>query len=134
MEPPGWNHADLCEAFAAAVPDRDVVVQGARRLRWVDFDRRAAGVAAALLGAGLDRQDRVALYLHNSPEYLESHIGALKAALVPVNTNYRYRDDEVVQLWDDADAAAVIFHGRFADLVDRVPRASPEDPVVAVGR
>ena len=30
-----------------------------------------------------------------------------KAGLVPVNTNYRYTDDELVYLWDNADAVAV---------------------------
>ena len=38
-----------------------------------------------------------------------------KAGLVPVNTNYRYADDELVYLWDNADAVAVVFHGCFAD-------------------
>ncbi len=32
---------------------------------------------------------------------------AFKAGLVPVNTNYRYVDDELVYLWDNADAVAV---------------------------
>ncbi len=91
----------------------------------MEFDRRADGVAATLLAAGVKRQDKVAHYLYNCPEYLESMFGLFKAALVPVNTNYRYSDDELVYLWDNADAVAVIFHGSFTDrcnlLRDRVP-------------
>ena len=49
-----------------------------------------------------------------------------KAGLVPVNTNYRYADDELVYLWDNADAVAVVFHGTFAERIEgirgRVPR------------
>ena len=33
---------------------------------------------------------------------------------MPVNTNYRYTADELVYLWDNADAGAVVFHGTFA--------------------
>ncbi|MGH9137551.1 MAG: AMP-binding protein [Acidimicrobiales bacterium] len=120
------NLADVFEAFVAAVPDRDAVVQGDRRVTWSAFDRRASGVASALLGAGLARGDRVALYLYNSPEYLEAYVAALKVSLAPVNTNYRYRDDELLYLWDDADAAAVVFHGSFVDTVERIRGRLPK--------
>jgi len=109
-----WNFADVWETVAEAVPDRVAQVQGGRRIPWRDFDRRAGGVAAALLKAGLRRQDKVSLYLHNAPAYLESAFAAMKAGLVPVNTNYRYTGDELVHLWTDADAAAVVFHAAFA--------------------
>jgi acyl-CoA synthetase (AMP-forming)/AMP-acid ligase II len=124
-ERPECNVADVCEAFARARPEATAVVQGHHRVSWGEFDRRAGGVAAALLGAGLDRQDRVALYLHNTPEYLEAFVAATKASFVPVNTNYRYADDELRHLWNDADAAAVVFHGRFADTAERVRRRVP---------
>ena len=52
----------------------------------------------------MQEQDKVAQYLYNCPEYLESVFAAFKAGLVPVNTNYRYADDELVYLWDNADA------------------------------
>jgi fatty-acyl-CoA synthase len=122
----GWNYADVWEAIAAVDPDAPAQVQGGRRLSWGDLDARADGVATAMLAAGADQQDKVALYLHNCPEYLETVFAALKVGLVPVNTNYRYRDDELVYLWDNADAVAVVFHSAFTqrieDLLDRVPR------------
>ena len=71
--------------------------------------------AATLLAAGVTRQDKVAHYLYNCPEYLESMFGLYKAGLAPVNTNYRYAADELVYLWDNADVVAVVFHGAFVD-------------------
>ena len=120
-----WNFAQLWEAVADAVPDRVAQVQGSRRSLWRDFERRAGGIAAALLHAGLRRQDKVALYLHNAPAYLESAFAAMKAGLVPVNTNYRYTGDELAHLWTDADAAAVVFHGAFAPQADAVRARCP---------
>ena len=68
----------------------------------------------------------MAQYLYNCPEYLESMFAAFKAGLVPVNTNYRYLDDELVYLWDNADAVAVVFHGTFTDRIERIrDRAAP---------
>ena len=67
----------------------------------------------------------MAIYLYNCPEYLQTTFAAVKVGLVPVNTNYRYGDDELSYLWENADAIAVVFHGAFADriegILDRVP-------------
>ena len=89
--PAEWNFADVWEAVATAAPTAPAQVHGARRCDYAAFSRRADGIAARLLAAGLERHDKVALYLYNTPEYLETAFAAMKAALVPVNTNYRYR-------------------------------------------
>jgi 3-oxocholest-4-en-26-oate---CoA ligase len=122
----GWNFADIWETVADRLPDAPAQLQGDRIVTWAEMDRRADGVAQALLDAGAVHQDKVAQYLYNGPEYLESHFALYKAGLVPVNTNYRYSEDELVYLWDNADAVAVVFHGAFAERIDalrsRVPR------------
>jgi fatty-acyl-CoA synthase len=123
---PGWNFADLWETVAAVVPGEPAQIQGDRRITWSEFESRANGVAQMLLDAEVAEQDKVAQYLYNSPEYMESVYAAFKAGLVPINTNYRYLEDELVYLWDNGDAVAVVFHGTFADRIDairdRVPR------------
>ena len=124
-QPAEWTFADVWETVADTVPERIALAHGDRQVTWREFERHADSVAAALLDAGLQRQDKVALYLHNAPEYLESAFAALKAGLVPVNTNYRYTGDELVQLWTDADAAAVIFHGTFAAQAEAVRARCP---------
>jgi acyl-CoA synthetase (AMP-forming)/AMP-acid ligase II len=121
-----WKFADVFEQIAEAIPDALAQQQGARATTWSELDARADGIARALLDAGLVEQDKVAQYLYNTPEYLESVFGCFKAAMAPVNTNYRYAADELVYLWDNADVAAVVFHGVFAPTIEvlrsRVPR------------
>jgi acyl-CoA synthetase (AMP-forming)/AMP-acid ligase II len=117
---PGWNYADVWEVVAETLPDAPAVVQGERRQSWAETDQRANGVARALLDLGVDAQDKVAQYLYNCPEYLETVFGTFKAGLVPVNTNYRYGDDELVYLWDNADTVAVVFHGTFSERIERL--------------
>ena len=90
----GWNLAEMWERVADRFPDAVAQLQGDRSSTWAEFDRRADGIAATLLAAGVQRQDKVAHYLYNCPEYLESMFGIFKAGLAPVNTNYRYNDDE----------------------------------------
>ena len=117
----GWNIAEVWETVAEAQPDAPAIIQGGHRSTWADFDRRADGVAARLVRAdGAERQAKVAQYLYNCPEYLESLFASFKAGMVPVNTNYRYVDDELVYLWENADAIAVVFHGRFTETIERI--------------
>jgi acyl-CoA synthetase (AMP-forming)/AMP-acid ligase II len=121
-----WNYGDVWEAVADLTPDAVAVTQGARHVTYAEFDRGADGIARFLLDLGVVQQDKVAIYLYNSPEYLQSNFAAVKVGLVPVNTNYRYGDDELSYLWENADAVAVIFHGAFTDRIEgilaRVPR------------
>jgi len=114
-----WNFADVWEEIARLQPDLPAVLRGDRVRTWAELDRRSDAVARRLLDAGLGRQAKVAQYLHNSAEYLESLFSCFKSSMVPVNTNYRYVDAELVYLWRDADVEAVVFHGTFADHAER---------------
>jgi len=122
----GWNLADIWEAASAQSPDAPFAKQGSRTLTWREADRRAEGLASYLLDSGAGHQDKVAQYLYNCPEYLESFFACYKAAIVPVNTNYRYTADELVYLWDNADAVAVVFHGCFTDTIDAIRHRVPK--------
>jgi acyl-CoA synthetase (AMP-forming)/AMP-acid ligase II len=111
----GWNLAEIWEHNADRFPDAIAQLQGDQTFTWRQFDHRADGVAAALLQAGALHQDKVAHYLYNCPAYLESMFAMFKAGLVPINTNYRYTDDELTYLWTNSDAVAVVFHGTFTE-------------------
>lgn len=115
----GWNFGDVFEVIAEEIPDAPAQVQGKRRFTWAELDRRANGIARRLIDeAGASKQDKVANYLYNCPEYIETVFACMKAGLVPVNTNYRYGDEELLYLWDNADAIAVVFHGAFGERID----------------
>src|SRR5918995_7050577 len=97
-----FNLGDVNEAVAAAVPDREAIVHGDRRVTYGQLASRTRRLANVLLERGLtvraDRgdlagwetgQDHLALYLYNAPEYLEGMLGAYKARVAPFNVNYR---------------------------------------------
>jgi acyl-CoA synthetase (AMP-forming)/AMP-acid ligase II len=115
-----WNFADVWELVARAFPEREALLQGDTRVDWGTFDRRAGELAGFLVDAGVRRQGKVAQYLYNSPAYLESLFACFKAAMVPVNTNYRYTEEELVYLWDNADTEAVFYDSSFQDRVSAV--------------
>ncbi len=119
------HFATIWEAVSDAVGDHTALVQGDLRRSWSDYEARSARLAGALTEHGLGPDSKVAIFLYNSPEYAESQFAALKLRGVPVNVNYRYRDDELAYLLDDSDAEAVVFHGALADRVARVKDRCP---------
>jgi len=123
---PGWNFADIFKVVAQEIASAPALVHGASRITWGRIDARTERLARNIAAAGLKRQDKVAQYLYNTPEYLESILACFKGSFVPLNTNFRYGPDELAYLWDNGDVACVIFHGSFAGTIEqlrsRVPR------------
>ena len=103
------NFATILETVADVRADRIAATHGGRTRTWQQLDERAARLAAFLADAGIGAEDRVAIALYNSLEYLESVFAVLKLRAIPVNVNYRYLAEEMRYLFDDAQVAAVIF-------------------------
>jgi fatty-acyl-CoA synthase len=119
------SFATVWERVADAIPDAPAVVQGDHRVTYAEVDDRAARLAAALADLGVQRDTKVALFLHNCPEYMECLFALSKLRAVPANVNFRYLGDELVQLVDNADAEVLVYHrslrDRVADARDRMP-------------
>jgi fatty-acyl-CoA synthase len=128
-----WTFADVWEAIVAVQPDHPAFIQGDRVVTWSQFDARADALAAHLIAKGLDHQAKLAAFLYNGPEYLESYYAAFKAGFAPVNTNYRYGPEELFYLFDNADAQCVVFHTGFTEVLETIrPRLSQVKAWVAV--
>ena len=115
-----WNLADCLDEIAAIRGGELALVQGTRRLGWAEVERRARNLAAWMIERGASHQAKVALYSYNHPAYMEGVWAAMKAALAPVNVNYRYRAEELRYLLENADAEIVIVHEDFAPLLESV--------------
>ncbi len=132
------NIATLQEAIADAIGEREALVFRDRRFTYAQWNERTRRLGNYLHGLGLgchtprgelagweSGQDHLALYLYNGNEYLEGMLGGYKARVAPFNVNYRYVDDELVYLLNDAGARAIVYHAEFAPRVaavrDRVP-------------
>ncbi len=129
---------ELNERIADAIPDREAIVTGTRRLTWRDLQLRTRRLANLLMGAGLgchterdqlapweSGQDHLALYLYNGHEYLEGMLGAYKARVAPFNVNYRYVEDELLYLFRDAKTRGIVYHASFAPTLAKLLPALP---------
>jgi acyl-CoA synthetase (AMP-forming)/AMP-acid ligase II len=120
-----WTYATQWESVAKAVADKPAIVQQDNVMSWREFDEAANGLAEYLVQSGLGRQAKVALYARNCPEYLVGTYAAFKASLVPFNVNYRYGNDELLYLFENGDAEAVIFETVYAERIDAIRSRLP---------
>ena len=112
-----WNFGDLLDATAAVVPgDRAALICGPRTITWAEFDARTNSLARAMLAAGLQAGDRVAVLARNVPEYIEIAAAAFKARLTYVNINYRYTTAEIDYVLADSGARAMFYQAEFAEV------------------
>jgi fatty-acyl-CoA synthase len=120
------HFATIWEAISDAIPDRNALVHGETRRSWREFDDRAARLARALEEFGIGPDAKIAQYMYNGTEYLEICYAAFKLGAVPINTNYRYLENELVYLLDNSDAELLFFHGvlgeRVANVVARLSK------------
>jgi fatty-acyl-CoA synthase len=120
------HFASVWESIADVIGDETAVVHGDTRRSWSEYDERAARMAAAYVAAGLGSDSKIGLYMYNGNEYLEAQFGGFKMRGVPVNVNYRYLDEELWYLLDNADAEALVFHSSLGDRVARVVERLPK--------
>jgi acyl-CoA synthetase (AMP-forming)/AMP-acid ligase II len=129
-------------AVAAAIPDRELIIQGDRRFTYAEIMERAQRLAAYLhsrgVGCHTERsaleghevgQDLVGLYAYNGNEFVESLIGAFAARVAPFNVNFRYVKSELQYLLADSGATVLIYHAAFAP---RLAEVLPDLPQLRV--
>jgi 3-oxocholest-4-en-26-oate---CoA ligase len=122
---PALHVASVLEEISDAIPDATALVWRDVRRDWRDFDARAARLATVLSRAGLCHNSPVALYMHNSPAYLEGYYATLKMRGIPVNANYRYVAEELLYLLENCDAEAIIYDEELAPRVAAIAHRAP---------
>lgn len=120
-----YNLADLFELVADTVPDRVAIVYEGRRLTYAELEERSNRLANHLREVGVGQGDHIGIYCYNRPEYLEAMLAAYKLRAVPVNVNYRYVEDELRYLFDNADIVALLHDRGFSPRVAAVRAEIP---------
>lgn len=120
------HFADIFEAHADAMPDATAIVCGERETSWSEFESSSARLASAYASVGMGLDAKVGMFMYNCPEYLITQLAAFKSRVTPVNVNYRYLDDELWYLLDNADCEAVVFHSSLGDRIGRVKDRLPK--------
>jgi long-chain acyl-CoA synthetase len=105
----------VVHSFRAAVdraPDHTALAYFDGRLTYRETDELSDSLAGHLAAGGIERGDRVAIMLQNTPHFVLALLGAWKAGATVVPLNPMYKSAEVAHVLDDADVSALICSDR----------------------
>ena len=120
-----FNAADIFEGVVDRVPDREAIVHGSTRLTYKELDVRSNKAANALKKLGIKKGSHIGIYAFNCVEWLEIMLGAYKLCAIPININYRYVEEELKYLIDNADMEAIFYHKQFSNKLENIKSHLP---------
>ncbi len=97
------------------------------------IDDASRAFAAYLQGLGLDKGDRVAIMMPNTPQYPVAVAAILRAGYVIVNVNPLYTPRELEHQLKDSGAKAIVIVENFAHVLQQVLGAVPTKHVLVTG-
>jgi len=133
------NAAEMLTTTGTSYPDRVAWIWESepgseRRRTYGESLQRTDALAHALVALGVDRGDRIALFMQNRPEAIESLFAVLKLGAAAVPLNPRFTAEEIDYHIGDAGARILIVGDEVADVVAKVrDRLETVEHVVCVG-
>jgi long-chain acyl-CoA synthetase len=111
--------------------DRTALAPGAARLSFSDLEKRVKGIAAALSADGFKAGDRLALFLPNSPEYIELVYACSWLGVIAVPINTRLSLAEIDRVLADAAPHGLVRHSSLPSPTVRISwqRVLDQDPL-----
>src|SRR2546421_2358385 len=113
------------ERAAHAFGPRTALVHREHRFTYRDLRQRVHRLASALLAAGIEPGDRVAVLAPNSPVLLESHFGVPLAGAVLVAINPRLPSEEIAYILQHSGAKILLVDNELTPLVAPVLHRCP---------
>ncbi|MFC2072541.1 class I adenylate-forming enzyme family protein [Chloroflexota bacterium] len=92
----------MLEEAAGRYKEKTAIVFGDRRLSYTDLDEASNKVANALIKMGVNKGDRIAMLLSNSPEFVITYFGIVKTGAIAVPLDTQYKVYELASIFDSA--------------------------------
>ncbi|WP_293222938.1 AMP-binding protein [Ottowia sp.] len=114
----------LLDRAADVYPDRIAVIHGERRHTWAEYAQRCRRLARALIGAGIQRGDTVAILAANIPEMLEAQFGVPLSGAVINSINIRLDAPAIAFILQHSETRLLLVDQQFADVARQAVKLS----------
>jgi O-succinylbenzoic acid--CoA ligase len=108
---------DVARRHAIERPSDPAILDGDRAWTWAELDRRADGIAAALIASADGAGDRVALAIGTTAAGVAAIHGVARAGLTAVLVNPRLTSREIAGLLDASGATVLAIDGSVGDAI-----------------
>src|SRR5262249_19796920 len=104
---------ELVATTAARTPNKPALIFRDHVMTYAQLDQRVNQVANGLTAMGVRKGDRVGMYLHNVPLFIEAYYGIQRIGGTVVPLNPLYKPAEISFILNDCGAKAVVTLGAF---------------------
>lgn len=110
----------ILDRVTAKYPKNEAIVQGSTRVTYDTYMDKVNSMAQALLDLGVKKDDKVAIWMSNKPEWGYAHFAAVKigAPVIPLST--RYKTHELEYILKKSDSTTLFMMDRLLKL-DFIP-------------
>jgi long-chain acyl-CoA synthetase len=115
------NIADSFSMGTLAYPERKALLFRDKTYTYAEMNRIITGIGAYLSGLGVAREDRIALYMPNRPEWIMCYYGVARMGAISVCVPAAYKREEMVGLVNDSRSSVLITS---SDLSSEVPSSA----------
>ena len=128
------NLANILDLQAVKRPEKAGVVFGETEYPYAHLNREANRMANALIALGVQKGDRVAMWLPNCPEFITTFFGIIKIGAVVVPLNILFKAREVEYLLSNSESKVLVTMASCLDILQEVKDRLPHlETVVALG-
>jgi long-chain acyl-CoA synthetase len=114
------NLGKLLEQSAKQYPKGEALMYEGKGIRLEELDKNVNRLANGLKDLGIERGDRVAIMLPNSPEFVYSFFACQKLGAVVVPFNIMYKGGEILHVLKDCGAKAIITLNSSVPLINEI--------------
>ncbi len=108
------------EDSAKKYPDKPCTVFKGAEISYQEMSKITDQLAAALVGLGVKKGDRVGILIPNTPQFVMAYFAVLKTGGVVVATNPQYTEREIKHQANDSGMKLMIVMSNYYELVKRV--------------
>ena len=114
------NLGEVLNTNARIHHNRTAIAFGQKKISYKSLNEITNQIAAGLVELGIRKQDRIALFLDNCPEFVISYYAILKAGAVVVPINYMFKIEETKFILQDSQAVCLITSRAYLDMAEEL--------------
>lgn len=127
------NVAQNIETACKLFPEKTAILFEERQIKYMELNAAANRLANALTANGIQKGNRVALYLPNIPEFIVCYFAILKAGAIAVSVNPMLKAYELKYILNDSGAVLLFTVGELLENLEREEYKNLRDVVVCEG-
>jgi long-chain acyl-CoA synthetase len=114
------NLTKILDLSCLRYPKNIAIVFGQKKITYKTLHESINHIAAGLIKLGIKKQDKIALFLDNCPEFVISYFAVLKTHAVVVPINYMFKIEEAKYILEDSQACCLITSRTYVDMAQEL--------------